>query len=830
MSDPLSVTGSAVGIISLGIQVAQGLIKVCDAYITRNSDISWSSHKLQGLILTLGFARTKFSERESQDGEQDLLQQAYTLVNDCNRLIIKLDKKGRKLGSTTGKDGFRDKTKRFLRQALYPLRRDVLQSLDKDIDALCSQLGLILDLMSQTDHTKMQKGVDETKALMTLATATQISSQVRSWLNAPDATTNYHDASKSHPGTGQWLVNGTSFLSWLKGENSFLWLNGFAGSGKSVLCATAIRAAFVHRRSNPRIGIAFFFFSFKEESKQNVSAMLRALVLQLSGQHADGHALLSRQNGSLFDGSPSEPVLLECLVHLIRSFEHVFIFVDAVDESPRDTYRANVLGTLNEIRKWDETGLHLLVTSRDEPDIRETLFPGADEDMKLSRKDVNRDISSFVTDHLEAKMSQWKDFYGLIDEEVTRKADGNFRWAELQLLSLKNCPRNEHHLGKFLASLPRSLGKTYERMLLNVDERLVEDARRLLTLLCYAKRPLKVFEVIEGLAVELGDDPKVNITKRLHDSEDILKICPGLVDIRVGDPFTRQRYAKNFWTDHYHAQDENTQLHQLAMRLFRNENGACDNWLKLQPPLPGARFEYRPELSLGSNTALQCACKYGSQWMVSELLQTTPLGYEALRTACGRGDSSMVALLLENGAQVNAKNKWPLSLLEIASQGGHLDTIRLLINGGVDVKVQGPGAISTAITTRHDQAYSIVKLLFNHGAGYSNLDIFLRLAARWNEDIVRLLLEKGADVNCSGHFGQSPLQEACGSGTLETARLLIEWGANVNPPDGSNYGSMRSTLCLYYAQKRGEPDMIKLLLDNGAKLQNGEEIPTEPGG
>ncbi len=56
-----------------------------------------------------------------------------------------------------------------------------------------------------------------------------------------------------------------------------MWLNGFAGSGKSVLCSTAIQFALRHRRSDPNVGIAFFYFTFNDESKQDVSAMLRAL-------------------------------------------------------------------------------------------------------------------------------------------------------------------------------------------------------------------------------------------------------------------------------------------------------------------------------------------------------------------------------------------------------------------------------------------------------------------------------------------------------------------------------------------------------------------------
>ena len=109
----------------------------------------------------------------------------------------------------------------------------------------------------------------------------RLSSDLRDWLNVPDATIDHNAAcAKKHPGTGTWLVKSPQFSRWLTEENSIMWLNGFAGSGKSVLCSTAIQFALRHRRSDPNVGIAFFYFTFNDESKQDVSAMLRALSEQ----------------------------------------------------------------------------------------------------------------------------------------------------------------------------------------------------------------------------------------------------------------------------------------------------------------------------------------------------------------------------------------------------------------------------------------------------------------------------------------------------------------------------------------------------------------------
>ena len=49
MSDPFSVAGSAVGVISLGISVCQGLVTYCSQYKSFNDGISNMIRKVQGL-------------------------------------------------------------------------------------------------------------------------------------------------------------------------------------------------------------------------------------------------------------------------------------------------------------------------------------------------------------------------------------------------------------------------------------------------------------------------------------------------------------------------------------------------------------------------------------------------------------------------------------------------------------------------------------------------------------------------------------------------------------------------------------------------------------
>ncbi|KAL4972292.1 hypothetical protein BDW66DRAFT_144549 [Aspergillus desertorum] len=60
-------------------------------------------------------------------------------------------------------------------------------------------------------------------------------------------------------------------MNWTSQNNSFLWLNGFAGCGKPVLCSAVIQHTFGQHRNRADVGIAFFYFEFSDESKQDES-------------------------------------------------------------------------------------------------------------------------------------------------------------------------------------------------------------------------------------------------------------------------------------------------------------------------------------------------------------------------------------------------------------------------------------------------------------------------------------------------------------------------------------------------------------------------------
>ena len=79
--------------------------------------------------------------------------------------------------------------------------------------------------------------------------------------------------------------------------------------------------------------------------------MLRALLMQLSGQLRDGYMDLTHLHDSYRAGIPPSPVLTDYLRRMIQKFHHVYIVLDALDESPRLGARGHVLDTLEMVQK-----------------------------------------------------------------------------------------------------------------------------------------------------------------------------------------------------------------------------------------------------------------------------------------------------------------------------------------------------------------------------------------------------------------------------------------------------------------------------------------------
>ena len=127
----------------------------------------------------------------------------------------------------------------------------------------------------------------------------------------------------------------------------------------------------------------------------------------------------------------------------------------------------------------------------------------------------------------------------------------------------------------------------------------------------------------------------------------------------------------------------------------------------------------------------------------------------------------------------------------------------------------------------------MVKLLINKGAQVNvqnryGVSPLLLCAESGNQDLVQALVEAGADVNITPHgelaeenflAGQTPLFGAAKKGHLEICEYLIRNGADVNAV------TMTGATPLYTATEEGHLEVVELLIRQGADVNRSPKGP-----
>ena len=445
---------------------------------------------------------------------------------------------------------------------------------------------------------------------------------------------------------------------------------------------------------------------------------------------------------------------------------------------------------------------------------------------------------------------------------------------------MKSCPRSENHLDNLLNSLPQSLDETYERILCSIDDSLTEDARRILTLLCFAARPLTVLELIDGVAVEINP-PRLNAKRRLQGVDDVLEICPGLVDFDIsttgiysGKEATQTVRIAHFSVQEYleseriqrqsaakfclsgttaHAEIAQicliywlepglavTMLDRVLLEKYPLAYFAAEFWYHHYKSAENRKFELENLVLklFQRRKSLFCAwikLLIGQDHYLRENSKS-PVYYASL-LGLGRVLQELIlpkqqedvgaCILLQKpafqDAEFNAKGGYYGHPLAAASSKGHENIVQLLIENGANIHAQGGfygNALQVASSKGHE---NIVQLLIKKGADIHAQGGFYGNALQaasygGHENIVQLLIERGADVNAQGGFYGNALHAAAIGGHGNTVQLLIEKGADIHA-QGGEYGN-----ALQVASYGGHENIVQLLIEKGADVnaQGGE--------
>ncbi|MGB3694161.1 MAG: ankyrin repeat domain-containing protein [Spirulinaceae cyanobacterium] len=154
----------------------------------------------------------------------------------------------------------------------------------------------------------------------------------------------------------------------------------------------------------------------------------------------------------------------------------------------------------------------------------------------------------------------------------------------------------------------------------------------------------------------------------------------------------------------------------------------------------------------------------------------------ALHYAAVKGNYEIVALLIENGADVNARSNESSTPLHWAMQSRNPETITLLIEKGADFEAVDQRGTTPLYWAAAHGAKEATLILLAKGANVNaedkNESTALHAAARLGRtDIVKLLIENGAEVNARMTSGETPLNMALKENHQQTANLLKSYGA-----------------------------------------------------
>jgi ankyrin repeat protein len=225
-------------------------------------------------------------------------------------------------------------------------------------------------------------------------------------------------------------------------------------------------------------------------------------------------------------------------------------------------------------------------------------------------------------------------------------------------------------------------------------------------------------------------------------------------------------------------------------------------------------------------TALHLACMNRSSAMVDRMLvaganaNAKLLNGETVLMSCARtGEPKTVKALLAHGAQVNAKETaHDQTALMWAAAEKHPEVVRLLLEAGADIRARSLVYSSTVVD---EQTQRAGREKLNYEIARGGMTALLFAGRNGDVESARLLLAAGANVNETLPDGMSALVLAAHSGNGAVGILLLDKGANPNAVD-------IGYTALHAAVLRGDLNLVKSLLAHGAdpnsKLVKGTPI------
>ncbi|KAH8691253.1 ankyrin repeat-containing domain protein [Talaromyces proteolyticus] len=669
------------------------------------------------------------------------------------------------------------------------------------------------------------------------------------WLTPVDYGSQQSDYLKMRqPGTGQWLLDSAEYQVWLKTNNQTLFCPGIPGAGKTIISAVVVDDLATRFSSDPTVSIAYIYFNFRQQQKVDdlMASLLKQLAQGQTSLPGSLEALYAQHKTKRT--RPSLDEILGGLHTVATMYSRVFIVADALDECQvSDDSRTRFLSELFNLQT--QHVVNIFATSRFIPQIIDQ-FNGS---MSLEIRAHDEDVRQYLQGRITQSESKFlKTYCEEIKNEITKVINGMFLLAQLHFDSIKT-KKTPKKVKNALETLPTGVtaySYAYKDAMERIkaqDTDSRELAEHVLSWIIHAKRPLIIAELQHALAVEVCE-PEFD-KENLPQIEDMVSVCAGLVTVDKDSKifrlvhYTAQEYFERTWSSWFpNAQTDITKIciTYLSFNIF-NKGFCSSNEGFYERLRTNVLYDYAarnwghhaytasPEANELILSFLQNEAKVSSAhqaMMVNRnnqhMPREMPREVTGLHLAALFGLTNTIQALLEDGHDPDAKDTGGRTPLLYAARSGHEEVVQLLLNGGADInaKGQGPGRDGG-----------------NHYYSYYDQTALMYAARNGHTVVVRLLLEKGADINAKGsgdrngdddHYGQTALIYAISNGHEAVVQLLLSRGANVNAEEGCHDGDSvyfteyEGRTALMCAVRNGNEAMVRLLLEYGARVNTGE--------
>ncbi|KAF2469207.1 ankyrin [Lindgomyces ingoldianus] len=763
--DPLSLTASIIAVLQLSTKVLEYLNDVKDA----------SKDRTQCALETSNLYNLLFNLR-AQVEEGDATKEWYTALRALAVENGPLDQFKEALETLQARMTDGGRLKKAGDILMWKFKKEEMVSILGRIE----RLKTLVEIALQRDHFKLSRAIKtDTEAIKSDLDSVRTRGdnaehrRLLQWISSTDYPAQQSDIIKRRQeGTGQWFLAAPQVARWLSEPQATLFCSGIPGAGKTILAAIAIDHLFDHLLKSMQSsshGVAYVYCNYKAREEQDTSQMLAAILKQLVQARPSlvGPVELLHKQHADRGTRPSPDEVFSALRDVLARYSTVYIVIDALDEcQDSDGTRRQFLTKLRDLQVGRD--VRLMATSRFIPEIVDWFNQALKLEVQASKEDVKRFVAGQIC-RLPKCIQRNSALQEIVQEKIVEAVDGMFLLARLHTDSLLD-KRTVKDVKSTLAKLSKgsaALDHAYKEAIQRIEGQLSGDyelAKKVLSWITYAKRPLTTTEMCCALAVE-PDEADLD-TENIPDVEDLLSVCAGLVVVDQESAvirlvhYTTQEYfdrIRDAWDPGAQLYIASTCLTYLSLSIFKT--GSCSSNQEFEERLQESQFLDYAAKHWGEHAVTvedqicELACSFLShKELVScaaQVLSRPKYTYQGYSQAYPKDSTGLhltarfglpivlEALLLnqvrETALVLERRDSYGQTLLYLAAGHGHQRMVKLLLDKGADVNAQG-GRYGNAL----------------HAA-----------SVRGHETIVKLLLEAGADVNAqSGRYGNDNALQA----------------------------------------------------------------------